>query len=464
MDYQTISAQIIDAVGGVSNVKYVTHCVTRLRFVLKNDKAVIQDQVNEIEGVLGSTFGAGQFQIVLGKNLQPVFESVTKNYDFEVGDIVDENLDEDLVKEKLTVKGVFMKLINFLAACVTPMIPGLTVVGLIKVCLVLVSLIDASLAENQTYLLVNNIVNTCFYYMPVFISYGVAKRMGCTPVYAMIVACFLVHPDTISMLTGDGGAAFFGIPCYPASYSSSFLPAILSTVAVAYLEKFLDKHLPGSFKGIFVGGITLVVSTFLALTVLGPIGFFLGNYFIELLVWLQSTIGPFAMGVLGAILPWVIMSGMHTVFGPVMTQSIASLGYEGFLRPTQFIHNVSEGGACFGVALRTKNPELRGEAISSGTGAILAGVSEPAIYGINLRLKRPMFGVMAGGAVGGVIAGLFQVRAYAYGNPSALALPIYGDTIIGAVIAMVAAFAVSFLVAYFSGFDDIPASKSEKTE
>ena len=144
---------------------------------------------------------------------------------------------------------------------------------------------------------------------------------------------------------------------------------------------------------------------------------------------------------------------MHTVFGPVMMQSIASLGYEGFLRPTQFVHNVAEGGACFGVALKTKNPELRSQAISSGVGAILAGVSEPAIYGINLRL---MYGVMAGGAVGGCIAGFFGVKAFAYGNPSILALPIYGETIIGVIIAIIAAFVVSSVVSYFSGFEDVP--------
>lgn len=461
MDFKDMAAKIIEGIGGEGNVKYVTHCVTRLRFVLKDERKVNQDAINDIDGVLGSTFGAGQFQIVLGKNLQGAFEAVTTGYRFEVGDAIDENLDEGLVPEKLTIKNVFMKLVNFLAACVTPMIPGLTVVGLIKVCLVLVSLVDASLAETQTYVLINNIVNTCFYFMPVFVSYGTAKRMGCTPIYAMIVACLLLHPDTISMLTGEEGLHVFGLYCYPASYSSSFLPAILSTVAVSYIEKFLDTHLPGSFKGIFVGGITLVVASVLTLTVLGPIGFFLGNYFIELLVWLQSTVGPFAMALLGAILPWVIMSGMHTVFGPVMTQSIATLGYEGFLRPTQFVHNVSEGGACFGVALRTKNKELRSEAISSGIGAILAGVSEPAIYSINLRLKKPMFGVMAGGAVGGFIAGLFQVRAYAYGNPSALALPIYGDTIVGILIAVVATFAVSFAVAFILGFEDVPVRESE---
>lgn len=353
MDYKEIADQIIITIGGQDNVKYVTHCVTRLRFVLKNKNLVNQDKINEIDGVLGSTFGAGQFQIIMGKNLSATFTQVVKNYNFEVAEIIDEILDEDIKEKddspiwKRGIKNIF----NFLSACVTPMIPGLTVAGLIKVFLVLTSLAWPEIVDNQTYLVINGIVNTSFYFMPVFVAYGAAIRLGSTPIYSMIVA---------------------------------------------------------------------------------------------------------SLGALGGVLPFVIMSGMHTVFGPVMMQSIASLGYEGFLRPTQFVHNVAEGGACFGVALKTKNPELRSQAISSGVGAILAGVSEPAIYGINLRLKKPMYGVMAGGAVGGCIAGFFGVKAFAYGNPSILALPIYGETIIGVIIAIIAAFVVSSVVSYFSGFEDVP--------
>lgn len=461
MNYTEIAKQIVEAVGGEENIKYVTHCVTRLRFVVKDKEKVQKEKVNEVEGVLGSTFGAGQFQVIMGKNLSATFTEVVKNYNFEVGEVVNENLDTELTEKKKMFWGkkIVVDAVNFLSASVTPVIPGITVAGLIKVFLVLISLAWPSTADSQTYMVVNSIVNTSFYFLPVYMSYGVALKMGCTPIYAMIVACLLIHPDIISALTGDTPLKILGITAYPASYASSFLPAILSTVAVAKLEKFFNKYLPGMFKGIFVGGLTLVVASILTLTVLGPIGFFAGQYFIKFLVWLQSTIGPFALGALGAVLPFVIMSGMHTVFGPVMMQSIASLGYEGFLRPTQFIHNVSEGGACFGVALRTKNPELRSQAVSSGIGAILAGVSEPAIYGINLRLKKPMYGVMAGGAIGGCIAGFFGVKAFAYGNPSILALPIYGETIVGILIAIGVAFCVSCAVSFFSGFEDIPVKK-----
>lgn len=460
MDYSLMSKEIIDNIGGVKNVNYVTHCVTRLRFVLKNDKLVDKEKIDSIDGVLGSTFGAGQFQIILGKNLQPVFENVTSHYDFEVGDLVDETILEDVdIDDRPIWKKAIMGLIDFLSACVTPVVPGLTVVGLIKVVLLLTSLVAPSVVEQQTYIVINNIVNTTFYFLPVFIAYGAALKLHCTPVYAMIVVCFLIHPDIITLLGSEEPLKIFGISAYAATYASSFMPAILSTIVVAYTERFLNKVLPGMFKGVFVGAATVTFGCIVALLFVGPIGFFLGNYFIQFLVWLQSTIGPFAMAALGAFLPFIIMTGMHTVFGPVMTQSIATLGYEGFLRPTQFVHNVAEGGACFGVALKTKNPELRSEAVSSGLGAIFAGVSEPAIYGINIRLKKPIYGVCAGGAVGGFIAGLFGVKAFAYGNPSALALPIYGETMIFALIAVVAAFVVACIVSYFSGFEDIPVKK-----
>lgn len=458
MDYKSIADQIITAIGGKDNVQYVTHCVTRLRFVVKDKQLVNQTEVNDIEGVMGSTFGAGQFQIIMGKHLSDTFTEVVNHYQFEVGAILEEHLDDPMeaeVQKPWWRRGV-MEAFNFLAASVTPVIPGLTVAGLIKVFLVLISLAWPSAVNDQTYIVVNSIVNTSFYFMPVFVAYGASMRLGSTPIYAMIVACLLIHPDIIGLLKGEQGLQIFGMTAFPANYASSFLPGILSTIAVAMIEKNLNKYLPSMFKGIFVGGITLVTASLLTLTLIGPIGFFAGEYFINLLVWLQSTIGPFALGALGGVLPFVIMSGMHTVFGPVMMQSITSLGYEGFLRPTQFVHNVAEGGACFGVALKTKNHELRSQAISSGISAILAGVSEPAIYGINLRLKKPMYGVMAGGAIGGCLAGFFGVKAFAYGNPSILALPIYGETIVGILIAIAAAFTVSCTVSFFSGFEDIP--------
>lgn len=179
MDYKEIADQIIIAIGGQDNVKYVTHCVTRLRFVLKNKNLVNQDKINEIDGVLGSTFGAGQFQIIMGKNLSATFTQVVKNYNFEVAEIIDEILDEDIKEKddspiwKRGIKNIF----NFLSACVTPMIPGLTVAGLIKVFLVLTSLAWPEIVDNQTYLVINGIVNTSFYFMPVFVAYGAAIRL-----------------------------------------------------------------------------------------------------------------------------------------------------------------------------------------------------------------------------------------------------------------------------------------------
>ena len=463
MEIKELSNTIINLVGGKQNIKSVTHCVTRLRFILKDESKVNKEEIEKLDDVLGSVFGSGQYQILLGSKMTAVFNEIVKNNsDIKVEDIIDEDIDDVKTENKKKgIKDCIINVFNFVSSCVTPIVAGITVAGLIKVVLVLINLIWPEFSATSTYSVINTIINASFYFLPVYVAYGTSLRTGCTPIYAIIVACLLIHPDMITLLTGEETVTIFGLPIYHCSYSSSFLPAILSTLAVTYLERFFDKYLPGAFKGIFVGAITTVLSTALTLTILGPIGFFCGQYFINFLLWLQNTIGPFALGVLGAILPYVIMSGMHTVFGPVMVQSIATVGYEGFLRPTQFIHNVSEGGACFGVALRTKNPELRSQAVSSGVGAILAGVSEPAIYGINMRLKKPMLGVMVGGCLGGIIAGFMHVRAFSYGNPSILALPIYESTIPGVLLAIAVAFVSSCVVSYFSGFEDVPCKQDK---
>ena len=455
MDYEKIAQQIVASVGGPSNVKSVTHCMTRLRFVLKDDKKADTEALNKISGVMGSVFGMGQLQIVMGPNLIPTFNEVIKQNDFEVADIVDENLDEDNRPEPLTWRNAGSKLIGFIGGSVTPIVPVLIAGGMLKVFLLLIGLVWAAFDKTQTYTLLSMLANTPFYFLPIFVAYGAAKRLNASPIYAMIVALFLVYPDFMAMVTAGKAVTIVGLPVLLVNYSNSLLPALLSTIAVAYLEKFFTKIVPGIFKAVFVGPFTIAIAGILTLVVLGPLGTYVGNYIVGFLDWMYKAIGPVSIAVLAGGLPFLIMTGMHTLFGPFMVQSLAGVGYDGFFRPALILHNMAEGGACFAVALRTKNQDLRSEAFSCGIGAIFAGVTEPAIYGITIRLKKPLYGVMAGGAIGGLLAGLLGAKAFVMGYSSILAIPIFESTIIAIVVGIAAAIAVAFIVTFVIGFDDI---------
>ena len=207
---------------------------------------------------------------------------------------------------------------------------------------------------------------------------------------------------------------------------------------------------------------TLGVAMPIVVIFLAPIGAIAGNYVVNAFQWVYSVAGGFAVGILAALLPFIIMSGMNMMFAPFMVNSIATLGYDAFFRPAFLLHNMAEGGACLGVAIRTKNKSIRTDAISCAIGAIVSGVTEPAIYGINLRLKKPLIAVMIGAGVGGWVAGSFGARAFEMGYSSILAIPIFESTMLAITVAIIATIIVSLIMTIVIGFKDIPVNKEEE--
>lgn len=446
IDYKQTAAEIVRLVGGPENVKSLGHCMTRLRFILKDEGKADTEKIKKIKGVLGVVSAGGQFMVILGQNLLPVFEACQKDFNLGGGEITDENLD-DKKKEPLTVKSAVMAVIGFVSAAVTPLVPGLIAGGMLKVVLVLINMVT-DITGTGVYTLLSAVADAPFYFMPIFVAYGAAVKLGGTPIYAMICAASLLHGSYTALVDAGEAVTFFHLPVRLMSYSSSLLLALLLALCAYYIEKLLNKIVPGIFKSILVGLGTIAVTMFLGFTILAPLGGYLSNYLGMLFSFLSDTTGPIALAALAACLPWIIMCGMHTSFGAFMTQSLADPGYDGLFRPALLLHNMAEGGSCLGIALRAKNGELRSEALSLSFGCIVAGVTEPAIYGMNLPRRKPMIGVMAGGAVGGFIAGLFHCRVYVMGYSTVLALPLFEGTIMYMAAAIIAAIVVAAIVTF----------------
>lgn len=446
MDYKELGKNIVSLVGGSQNISSVTHCMTRLRFVLKNRSDAKDDDIKALDGVVGVVFSGGQYMVILGKNLLPVYESIVKEYDFKESETVNENLDKE--KESLSIKTIANNVLGFVSASVTPLLPGLIAGGMLKVFLLLATLIWPSFNGTDTHVLLSGVADAAFFFMPIFVAYGAAVKLGATPIYSMIGAAALLHGNYTAFVAAGEAIDMFGIPVKLVTYSTSLLPALLIAILAYYAEKLLNKVVPGIFKSIFVGMGTITITMIFGYTVLGPLGSIIGGYLSGLFVFLANTVGPIAIGVLAACLPWLVMCGMHTAIAPFMAQSIADPGYDAIFRPAFILHNMAEGGACLGVALKSKDKNLRAEAFSIGIGCIFAGVTEPAIYGINLPRKKPMIGVMIGGAVGGIVAGLFGVRAYTMGYSTIMALPIFEDTILSMLAAIITAILVAMIVTF----------------
>lgn len=452
LDHKQMALDIVRLVGGTENIVSLGHCMTRLRFILKDESKTDTDAIKAIGGVLGVVSAGGQYMVILGKNLQPVYEAAIKECGVKAGAVSDENLDKK--KEPLTPKSAMMAVLGYVSGAVAPLITGLVAGGMLKVVLLLITQANADFAGTNTYLLLSGLADAPFFFMPIFVAYGAAAKLGGTPIYAMAASAALLHGNYTAMVAAGEAVTLLGLPVRLASYSSSLLPALLIALAAFYLEKFFNKIIPGIFKSLLVGLCTITVTGVAGFVVLAPLGGFLGEYLANVFVFLGDHVGFIAVAALAVCLPWMVMCGMHTAVVPFMTQSLVDPGYDSIFRPSLILHNMAEGGACIGVAIRTKSAQLRSEALGIAFGCIVAGVTEPAVYGINLPRKRPMIGVMAGGAAGGIVCALLGARVYTMGYSTILALPIFQETMVMAAIAMVTAIVVAAAVTFILGFEE----------
>lgn len=407
-------------------------------------------EIKQLTGVLGVVYGSGQYQVILGENLFPVFDEIVKNYKVETGDVVAENHTEDLALKgkKKTIKDYFMKAIQFMSASLTPFITVLFGAGMLRVILSLASYFYPAVTSSTTYMLFNFMSQAPFYFMPILVAYGASRVLKSNPAFAITVAAALLYPDFAAMVAAGDPVTMLGLPVKLVSYSSSLLPAIFSAILLAYLEKFFYRVIPGMLRSVFAPLCVFLVGYPVTILILGPAGVVVGTWIVTGIVWLQAHVGGFAPGIIAAIHPFLVMMGVNMLMVAPMTELFTSVGYDNVFRPGWILHNIAEGGSCLAVMLKTKDKDLKSSALSAAIGAIISGVSEPALYGINLRLRTPIFGVVAGGLVGGAVAGFMGAKAFSMGYSSILGVVIFENTMMAIVAGVIAAFLVSFLATF----------------
>lgn len=455
LDYKQIAADIVRLVGGTENIQTVAHCMTRLRFVLKDLDKADQAALKKVDAVLGVTYASGQFMVILGQNLLPVYDHVVGDFSLSQGENSTANLDPQLKqKTKLTPKSIGVAVLTFIQASVTPMVQGLVAGGLLKVALLLATLAVPSFEGSATYQILSGVADAIYFFMPIFVAFGAAKKLGSTPAYAMISAAALLHGNYTALVAAGEPVTMFGLPVRLMTYSSSLLPALLLAIFACYIEKALNRIIPGIFKNLLVGLGTITITAVFGFTIIAPIGNYIGSYIAAAIGFIAYHAAPLAIAIQAFFMPFMIMAGMHICVAPFMVQYMADMTYDDVFRPAIVVHNMAEGGACLGAALRVKDATLRSEMFGIAFGCIVGGVTEPAIYGVNLKCKKPMYAVMIGGAVAGLCMGFLGARAYTMGYSSVLALPIFGDTMIAAAISIVVAIVLSAVLAFIFGLDE----------
>ncbi|RDU24104.1 beta-glucoside-specific PTS transporter subunit IIABC [Anaerosacchariphilus polymeriproducens] len=460
MNYSKLVSELLKCIGGKENIKQVSHCYTRLRFSLYDDKKVTNEKVRNMEGVLNAMFASGQYQVVIGSKVDEVYEELIK----QAG--IMEVQQESTMQEKNTFKSKQIpgKVLNVFISCFTPIIPVIAGCGMIKVICALLLNAHILTDTSSTYAILTIFGDTVYYFLPIFVAYTAAKKLETDPFTSMVLAGILLHPNFAALATeGVNTTSFLNIPIQIVSYSAQALPVIITVWLMKYIDKFINKICPNIVKIFLRPMLNILITAPIMLAIIGPMGSVLGNYFSKF-VDIMNHWGWIAVGLNAAVFPLLVLTGMHNALIPLIITMFSTQGFDAILITSGLVANIAEGGAASAVAFKTKNKELKGTALSASISALL-GITEPALYGVNLRMKRPFAAVMLGSLISGCIAGILGVTAYAFVSPSILSLPIFaggnGNSLIGAIITVPVTFVITFAITWFLGFKDISSEKEK---
>lgn len=420
--YEKLASEILEYVGGALNVNDVYHCQTRLRFKLNDESKANKEALEKLDGVAKVIISGGVFQVVIGTHVKSVFEEIEKNVETKNGTVEKKEIKVD---EKKSIPGI---IIDFVAGTFQPVIPALSGAGMVKALLALLVVFKLISNTSQTYTILNFFADGVFYFLPILLAFTEAQKLKCNPILAASVAFIMMHPTWAALVAKKEAVNFFGvIPFTLTTYTSSVIPIILVILVQSYVEKWLEKHIPESVKLVFVPMLTFLVMGTLALSVLGPIGSVIGGYLATFFTFLSTNASWAPAVLIGGFLPVMVMFGLHNGVAPLGVMQMSNLGYDSIFGPGCVCSNIAQGTAALVVSLRTKDKKTKQIATSGGITGLM-GITEPALYGVNLPKKYPLIASMIGGGLGGLYAGLTHTHRFATGSSGLPAVLLYiGD-------------------------------------
>lgn len=442
MDYKKIANEILDLIGGSKNVATLEHCSTRLRFSLVDKSVVDVEKIKKIKGVMGVVDGS-QFQIVIGNNVVEVYDTLLK--------ICPLNGNQGIEAKKDDRKWG-AKLLEFIISVFQPLVPAIAGAGVLKSVLLLLSMFGLLASDSSVYTALAAISDATFYFLPIMVAVTTANALKSNRLVAVAAVGYLLLPATTQALTD--GMTLFGFAVKNVTYSSQVFPAILCVIFLSLMERGFNKISPKAIRIFFVPMMSLAITIPVTLLILGPLGYNIGTLFTAVILALYGKLGFVALGLLAAILPFMIATGMHKALLPYAITTYGQLGYEALYMPASLAHNISESGACFAVALKSKDENLKQTALSAGISALM-GITEPALYGVTLQNKKAMIGVVLSGAISGMLMGLFVVKAFIVVGPGLASMSMFVDSAngsnfmyacIGFAVALLGSFIITFVL------------------
>ncbi len=473
-DFGALAAQIVELIGGKDNIAHAAHCITRLRITPKDTSLVKLDEIKKL-GVIGAQMIGDQVQVIIGNDINEVYDAFIKESGVAREAAIDENLDPELGKKR-SFKEILGSIFPAIVACVFPILPALLACGLLQAFMMVLINLHVIAADSPTVATFSWIYNVAYYFLPVLVAYAASRRFNVKAAMAILMGCILVYPDFVELckagvgatipnpggpptiIPGTGNAGYlFGLPIYPATYSNTIIPVILCVFVMSYVEKFLNKFIPKTVRFIFVPVLELVIMAPLALLVLAPIGARLSEAFAGLLIGAFNAAGPVVVALFCAIYPYIVITGMHFNLMTVAMAIGGRYGKNPLTHPAGFLFQYTQAAACLAVAVKAKDAERRSLALSCAFSDAVPGISEPGMYGITFKYKTPLYAAMIGSGIGGVICALLNVGSYMGGPPNLFTFPVFinpatGDTtdlrgiIIAVIVASIATFVLTMIL------------------
>ncbi|ARJ40951.1 PTS beta-glucoside transporter subunit EIIBCA [Pantoea alhagi] len=456
-DYSKLASEILNETGGETNLIGFTRCATRLRLVLKDVPAGAVEKVKQLPGVITVVLSGGQFQVVIGTHVADVYDALAAI------------VDPDKLQNSSEKRRFLDTVIATMSAVFAPIIYVLAAAGILQGILITVNWFLPSFQQTGAFSVLNFISWTPFAFLPVFIAVTASKFFKCNMFIALFCCCALINPDwaviAAQIAKGDT-VTFFSLPLAETVYTSSVLPPLFLVLGLAYLERFVERGLPQVVAPLFTPLICAVIMVPLTLVLIGPVTSGLANGIAWGYNWLFDTAPALAAAVIGGVWQVIVIFGVHWGITPVVMANFDLHGRDSF-QAFQTMAVVGQMAAAFACALKAKQRGFKTVAYSAGLTGVF-GITEPAIYGVTLKLKKPFICGCIGGAVGAIVTSLFGSYYYAYaGLPGLLTIvnaisPENPMSFIGEVTGVLVTMAVTFILVFLVGFKE-PEAKADET-
>lgn len=446
-DYQEMVDFILKNVGGFENIKSLSHCITRLRFDLYDGSKFNLKELNEHSNIIMAINSNEQYQVVIGSDVDKVYDLFNKNKL--------NNIDAINSKGNKRKNNLLTSLFNLMSSILVPIVPALAGAGMIKALLVILTTYSLLSTETSTYKILSAASNGAFYFLPILLAFSCSKVFKTNPFVSVAIIGALLEPNFTSLLNAQGDIVeFLGMPVVMMKYMSTLIPAILAIWAYSYLERLLNKIIHRSIESVFVPMFGILIMVPATAMIIGPIGVYLGEGIGSGIAILTELSGGLTGAIIGGGWTLLVMLGLHWGIVPVMINNIAINGYD-TIKPAQAMATFAQAGVAFGIFLKAKDKKLKSFALSTMIPTLFAGVTEPAVYGLSVKYKRPLIAAIISGTIAGGFVGAMGTKAIAYAFASLTTLPAFmADTFKYFLIGIAISFTLSTILTYLLGFKE----------